>query len=58
MVTLKPRDWSNLARDAAMMPLPSEEVTPPVTKMYFVLVIWNDCAGHVTEYKVNLKVNI
>ena len=34
MVTLKPRAWSNLPREAEMMPFPSEEVTPPVTKMY------------------------
>jgi hypothetical protein len=36
-VTLKPLDWSNLASEAAIMPFPSEEVTPPVMKIYLVL---------------------
>jgi len=26
-----------LARDAAMIPFPNEEETPPVTKMYFAI---------------------
>jgi hypothetical protein len=37
MVTLRPLACSNLASDAAIIPLPSEEVTPPVTKMYFAI---------------------
>jgi len=37
MVTLKPLAWSNLPNEAAMMPLPREEVTPPVINMYLVL---------------------
>ncbi len=36
MVTLNPLDWSNLPSEAAMIPFPKEEVTPPVIKMYFV----------------------
>ena len=36
MVTLKPRDCKSLANEAEIIPLPSEEVTPPVTKIYFV----------------------
>ena len=36
MVTLNPLAWSNLPSDAAIMPFPKEEVTPPVIKMYFV----------------------
>lgn len=36
MVTVIPLDWSNLPNEAAMMPFPREEVTPPVIKMYLV----------------------
>jgi len=36
MVTLNPLACSNFAKDAEMIPLPSEEVTPPVTKIYLV----------------------
>jgi hypothetical protein len=36
MVVEYPRAWSNFANDAAIIPFPREEVTPPVTKMYFV----------------------
>ncbi len=36
MVTVKPRACSSLAKEALTMPLPKLEVTPPVTKMYFV----------------------
>lgn len=39
MVTVKPLAWSSLASDAEMMPFPKEEVTPPVTKIYFVIVL-------------------
>jgi hypothetical protein len=37
MVTLNPLAWSNLPREAEMIPLPNEEVTPPVTKIYLVV---------------------
>lgn len=37
MVTEKPRACNKLASEAAMMPLPNEEVTPPVTKIYLTL---------------------
>ena len=40
MVTEYPLSCSNLAKEAAMIPLPSDEVTPPVTKTYFVLLMW------------------
>ncbi len=36
MVTAYPLDWSNFASEAEIIPFPNEEVTPPVTKMYFV----------------------
>ena len=39
MVTEKPLACNKLANEAAMIPFPSEDVTPPVTKMYFVLDI-------------------
>ena len=37
MVTFKPLACSSFARDAAIMPLPNEEVTPPVTKIYLAI---------------------
>src|SRR6266705_3343852 len=36
IVTLRPRSTSRRPSDAAAMPFPREETTPPVTKMYFV----------------------
>jgi hypothetical protein len=36
MATLKPRDNSSLASDELMIPLPNDEATPPVVKIYFV----------------------
>src|SRR3954469_11340809 len=36
MVTLSPRSTSNRPREAAAMPFPREDTTPPVTKMYLV----------------------
>ena len=36
MVTLNPLAWSSLAREAETIPLPRDEVTPPVTKIYLV----------------------
>jgi hypothetical protein len=35
MATFKPRDLSSIPREADRIPLPSEEITPPVTKIYF-----------------------
>lgn len=34
MVTLKPLDWRSFAREAEIIPFPSEELTPPVTNIY------------------------
>ena len=48
MVTRYPLACSNLANDAAMIPLPNEDDTPPVTKMYFVVfmcVSYTGCKG-------------
>ncbi|GHA76024.1 hypothetical protein GCM10009007_16330 [Formosimonas limnophila] len=39
MVTFKPRDSNNAAKDAAAMPLPKDETTPPVTNTYLVMKI-------------------
>jgi len=38
MVTLRPRDSKMEAREAEAIPLPKEETTPPVIKMYFVAI--------------------
>ena len=34
MVTEYPRDCRSFASEAEMIPLPRDDVTPPVTKMY------------------------
>jgi hypothetical protein len=36
MVTAYPLACNNLANEAEMIPFPKEDVTPPVTKIYFV----------------------
>lgn len=36
MVMLYPLAWRSLPIDDDMIPLPSEDATPPVTNMYFV----------------------
>lgn len=36
MVVLYPRACNNLAKEAEIIPFPRDDVTPPVTKMYFV----------------------
>lgn len=54
MVTDKPLACSNLASEEAMMPFPSEEVTPPVTKIYFGLrvVPFTDMSFVVFDYGI------
>lgn len=37
MVTEKPLATRSFAMEEEMIPFPSDEVTPPVTKMYFVV---------------------
>src|SRR5690606_8445008 len=39
MVTRRPRDSRMAARDAAAIPLPREDTTPPVTNTYLVVII-------------------
>src|SRR5918997_1362970 len=36
IVTVRPRSTSSRPNDAAAMPFPREDTTPPVTKMYLV----------------------
>ena len=36
IVTLYPLALSSFPKEAAIIPFPNEEVTPPVTKIYFV----------------------
>lgn len=43
--------------EAAMMPLPSEEATPPVTKMYFVSDTFVACLVRVPDVSAR-KVSI
>ena len=35
---LHPLFFNNRPKDAAVIPFPSEETTPPVTKIYFVMI--------------------
>ena len=37
IITEYPRAFSRCPKDAAVIPLPRDETTPPVTKMYFVM---------------------
>ncbi len=38
IVMLSPRDSKSEAREAEAIPLPKEETTPPVIKIYFVVI--------------------
>lgn len=38
MVTRYPLDCRSFAREAEIIPFPNDEVTPPVTKMYLVMI--------------------
>lgn len=38
MVTRYPLDCNSFASEAEIIPFPNDEVTPPVTKMYLVIV--------------------
>ena len=51
MVTLKPLACRSLAKEAEMIPLPNEEVTPPVTKIYFVLLDMPVKENRITGFK-------
>ena len=57
MVTLYPLACSNLAREAEIIPFPSDDVTPPVTKMYLVEGIFI-CFEVITEPESYITVNI
>jgi hypothetical protein len=39
MVTFRPLACKSFAREAAIIPLPKEEVTPPVTKIYLAILL-------------------
>lgn len=39
-VTCKPHDFKIVPTLLAMIPLPMPEMTPPVTRMYFIIVLW------------------
>src|SRR6185312_5271110 len=39
IVTLNPRSTSRRSNEAAAIPFPREETTPPVTKMYLVALV-------------------
>src|SRR5262245_15831383 len=44
IVTVRPRSTSSRPNEAAAMPLPSDDTTPPVTKMKRVAWgLWGDC---------------
>jgi len=54
MVTFNPLDCKILAKDAETIPFPSDEVTPPVTKIYFVDVNGIPYVDLDTGIKVNI----
>ena len=39
MVTEKPLPCNSFAKDAEIIPFPSDEETPPVTKIYFTFFL-------------------
>ncbi len=45
MRTVSPRSSSSAPSDAAVRPLPSDETTPPVTKMYFIELAYRSAAN-------------
>lgn len=63
MVTDNPLDLRIAPIEAAVMPLPREETTPPVRKMYFVVLFFLDmnrlsirlpakkCSGVITDHR-------
>lgn len=56
MVTLRPRDSRMAAREEAAMPLPSEDTTPPVIKMYFVIIVFEVLEGRIdTHILIDIK---
>src|SRR6267143_3900024 len=48
LVTRMPRDSRIAAREAAAMPFPREETTPPVTKTYLVIYLARGGTGKFT----------
>src|SRR5207248_8284769 len=64
MLTLKPRLSSRHPIEAAASPLPSEDTTPPVTKMYFADIVSSpqlcleNCAGWCAQSIMTEKVRV
>jgi hypothetical protein len=63
MVALKPLACKSLAKEAAIMPFPREEVTPPVIKIYLVVepirrVGWRILFGFLWDSKVGEKFDL
>lgn len=52
MVTRYPLACSNLASDAAIIPFPKDDETPPVTKMYFVVLMNTETILTIRDAKV------
>lgn len=50
--TLRPLDSRIAPRDAAAIPFPNEETTPPVIKMYLVFAISFFDYDGITEYQI------
>ena len=47
--TLYPADLSKRAIEAAVVPLPIPDITPPETKMYFVLFLFDSGTIYTTK---------
>ena len=54
IVTFNPLDCKSFAKEADTIPLPREEVTPPVTKIYLV----DDNGSPYVDFDTGIKVNI
>src|SRR6185436_12523400 len=55
LVTRMLRDSRIAAREAAAMPFPSEETTPPVTKTYFAIYLRRVGMGQFTRFPRSLQ---
>lgn len=59
-VTSRPHDFNKVPNDEAMTPLPTPLITPPVTKMYFILdalEMYNYKRSRINQLTLSEKIN-
>jgi hypothetical protein len=49
MVTLYPRAFNKRPSDAAVIPFPSPDTTPPVTNTYFTAIVSSSCVYFISQ---------